>query len=142
MLPYNETITGSFDESSVIFCGLHILKRDQTFVGSVVVANIAHHKSVDCLFTFDDWKTVPKVSANFVRHIENEDLILGYDWFVFEIDISGITGLQSHTCILRARSGSRSDKSLSTSCSCVECLDISNMTVRKNFAPVASFNFL
>ncbi|CEJ90060.1 hypothetical protein VHEMI05868 [[Torrubiella] hemipterigena] len=100
---YNRTITNTTNEPPVIFCGLRVANEQQSLVGCAAVANIAYHKSVTCLFTFDDWTTVSTVAATFVRHVDSKDAILGHDWFTFEIDISGINDLQLRTCSLCIR---------------------------------------
>lgn len=100
---YTKTIVAISDKSPVTFCGLHISNKRRTMVGYVAVANIAYHKSVMCLFTFDNWRTVSTVAAVFIRHAESQASPLGYDWFAFDIDISGIFDLQSRTCLLCVR---------------------------------------
>ncbi|KAH6874306.1 putative phosphatase regulatory subunit-domain-containing protein, partial [Thelonectria olida] len=63
--------------------------------GLVSVRNLAFEKSVVCRFTFDDWKTISEVTAEYSQQSSPSDSLLCYDKFIFEIELSEITNLAS-----------------------------------------------
>jgi hypothetical protein len=67
-------------------------------IGSCSVANLAFQKSIVCRFTFDYWKTVSEVTADFSHEIRpRDDAQEGHDRFQFTIKLSDLANLESKT---------------------------------------------
>jgi hypothetical protein len=74
------------------------LSSDQkTLHGSVVVANLAFHKSVTCRFTLDYWKTTSEVSAEYANEVHPKEGPVGRDRFMFSIKLSDTANIESKT---------------------------------------------
>lgn len=74
------------------------LSTDQkTMLGSVVVANLAFHKSVTCRFTLDNWKTTSEVSAEYTSEVRPKQSFQGHDRFTFSIKLSDTAHLEAKT---------------------------------------------
>ncbi|KAI5918359.1 putative phosphatase regulatory subunit-domain-containing protein [Camillea tinctor] len=69
----------------------------KSLLGSIAVANLAFQKSVVCRFTFDYWKTVSEVTAEFHHEIRPKDTTYGHDRFQFSIKLSDLANLESKT---------------------------------------------
>ncbi|KAH8900108.1 hypothetical protein GQ53DRAFT_208798 [Thozetella sp. PMI_491] len=72
-------------------------------VGSVAVANLAYSKTVACRFTFDNWETVSEVLANHSPEARTRHTPVGYDCFLFTIDLTARASLVSKAlcCCIR-----------------------------------------
>lgn len=75
----------------------------KSMIGSVVVANLAFQKSVVCRFTFDYWKTVSEVSAEYSQTVQGVAPEADQDRFQFSIKLSDIASLESKTLFLCVR---------------------------------------
>ncbi|KAI1631571.1 putative phosphatase regulatory subunit-domain-containing protein [Biscogniauxia mediterranea] len=69
----------------------------KSLLGSIAVANLAFQKSVVCRFTFDYWKTVSEVTAEFHHEIRPKETECGHDRFQFSIKLSDLANLESKT---------------------------------------------
>ncbi|PFH57094.1 hypothetical protein XA68_15512 [Ophiocordyceps unilateralis] len=80
----------------------------RSLLGSVCVANMAFHKHVTCRFTFDYWKTVSEVGAEYGHEIRPYDGPATHDRFNFSIRLSDVVNLESKTlyfCVRYSVSG-------------------------------------
>ncbi|RDA94341.1 hypothetical protein CP533_3802 [Ophiocordyceps camponoti-saundersi (nom. inval.)] len=74
------------------------LSPDHKFLlGSVSVANLAFQKHVTCRFTFDYWKTVSEIGAEYCHEIQSQDGPSSFDRFNFSIKLSDVVNLESKT---------------------------------------------
>lgn len=74
------------------------LSNDHKFlIGSVVVANLAFHKTVICRFTLDYWKTTSEVTAEYSSEITPRTASHGYDRFNFSIKLDDLANLETKT---------------------------------------------
>lgn len=74
------------------------LSPDQkSLLGSVMVANLAFHKTVVCRFTLDYWKTTSEVGAEFSHDIRANAADSDHDRFTFSIKLSDLAHLESKT---------------------------------------------
>ena len=79
------------------------LSGDKKFlVCSVIVKNLAFHKSVVTRFTLDYWKTTSEVAAEFSHDI-HKDIEEGSDRFMFSINLTDQTNLESKTLFFCVR---------------------------------------
>ncbi|RDA84471.1 hypothetical protein CP532_0068 [Ophiocordyceps camponoti-leonardi (nom. inval.)] len=69
----------------------------KSLLGSVSVANLAFQKHVTCRFTFDYWKTVSEVGAEYSHEIQSQDGSSSFDRFSFSIKLSDVVSLESKT---------------------------------------------
>ncbi|KAI0006875.1 carbohydrate-binding module family 21 protein [Xylariaceae sp. FL0662B] len=69
----------------------------KSLIGSVVVANLAFQKSVVCRFTFDYWKTVSEVTAEYHHQIRSRENENHHDLFQFSVMLSDIANLEAKT---------------------------------------------
>ncbi|KAK8048155.1 hypothetical protein PG994_009885 [Apiospora phragmitis] len=69
----------------------------KSLLGSLAVANLAFQKSVVCRFTFDYWKTVSEVGAEYGHEIRPRDTEAGHDRFQFTIKLSDFANLEAKT---------------------------------------------
>lgn len=80
------------------------LSNDQkALLGSVAVVNLAFHKLVVCRFTFDYWKTVSEVNAEYGHEIRPRESPFGHDRFTFNIKLSDLADLESKTLFFCVR---------------------------------------
>ncbi|KAG2413530.1 hypothetical protein HFD88_002719 [Aspergillus terreus] len=82
---------------------LYLSSDKTTLVGMVAVANLAFHKLVAARFTFDYWKTISEVSAEYHddgRRKQNYD---GYDRFSFSIKLDEQANLERKTMLICIR---------------------------------------
>ncbi|EJP61515.1 protein phosphatase regulator [Beauveria bassiana ARSEF 2860] len=86
--------------SFVQLCGLRLSSDNKLICGSLAVAATTGTQSAACRFTFDGWETVSEVCAMPTRQAEQG---MGYDWFHFEVNISGLAHLKRRSCILCVR---------------------------------------
>jgi hypothetical protein len=70
---------------------------NKNLVGVVAVANISFHKHVVARFTFDHWKTVSEVTAEYNHDVGRKRMHHGYDCFSFTIKLSDQTNLEKKT---------------------------------------------
>jgi hypothetical protein len=79
------------------------LSSDKKFlVGSVIVKNLAFHKSVVARFTLDYWKTTSEVSAEY-SHDVHKNIDEGCDRFMFNIKLEDQTKLENKTLFFCVR---------------------------------------
>ncbi|KAI8648544.1 CBM21 domain-containing protein [Fusarium keratoplasticum] len=82
---------------------LRLLDDQKSFQGLVAVQNVAFQKLVTCRFTFDNWKTTSDVASMYTDGNASDKAPLGYDFFVFTIQISDILNLESKIAQLCVR---------------------------------------
>lgn len=70
---------------------------NKNLVGAVAVANIAFHKHVVARFTFDYWKTVSEVTAEYNQDVRRKRTQHGHDQFSFTIRLCDQTHLENKT---------------------------------------------
>lgn len=75
----------------------------KNLVGVVVVANLAFHKQVVARFTFDYWKTISEVSAEYHLDVRREHANDGYDRFNFTIKLLDRKNLGAKTMFICIR---------------------------------------
>lgn len=74
------------------------LSPDNTsLVGVVAVANLAFHKQVAARFTFDYWRTVSEVAAEYTHDVRRRHAHDGYDRFSFSVKLTDQANLESKT---------------------------------------------
>lgn len=78
---------------------LSLSPDNKTLVGLVAVANLAFHKHVATRFTFDHWKTVSEVTAEYSDDIRRKQVYDGYDRFSFNIKLEDQTNLENKTLL-------------------------------------------
>lgn len=81
---------------------LSLSPDNKTLIGLVAVANLAYHKHVAARFTFDHWKTVSEVTAEYTDDIRRKQIYDGYDRFSFNIRLEDQANLENktlHVCI-------------------------------------------
>ena len=99
-----ETVINNFPTENPLRKALPIrveriwMSPDQkSLLGSIAVANMAFHKSVTCRFTFDYWKTVSEVAAEYSHEIRPRETEAGHDRFQFTIKLSDFANLEAKT---------------------------------------------
>lgn len=70
---------------------------NNNLVGVVAVANLAYQKNVAARFTFDYWKTVSEVTAEYTHDVRRRHANDGYDRFAFSIKLADQANLESKT---------------------------------------------
>lgn len=70
---------------------------NNNLVGVVAVANLAFHKNVAARFTFDYWKTVSEVTAEYTHDVRRKHVHDGYDRFAFSIKLADQANLENKT---------------------------------------------
>jgi hypothetical protein len=73
----------------------------KSLLGSVAVANLAFQKHVTARFTFDYWKTVSELVAEYTPPMKNGND--GYDRFTIQVRLSDLANLESKTLFLCVR---------------------------------------
>lgn len=73
---------------------LHLSTDKTTLVGTVAVANFAFQKLVVARFTFDFWRTVSEVSADYSDNVRRKDAHDGHDRFIFSIKLADQANLE------------------------------------------------
>ncbi|WAO95486.1 CBM21 domain-containing protein [Fusarium falciforme] len=76
---------------------VYLSNDSMNLLGTVVVANLAYHKSVVCRFTMDFWNTISEVTAQHCREIE------GYDVFKFTVGLAELVDLEMKPMFLCVR---------------------------------------
>lgn len=66
-------------------------------VGVVAVANMAFNKQVAARFTFDFWKTVSEVTAEYTHDVRRKQAHDGFDRFTFNIKLADQANLENKT---------------------------------------------
>ncbi|PLB37789.1 protein phosphatase regulator GAC1 [Aspergillus candidus] len=74
-----------------------------TLVGVVAVANLAFEKHVAARFTFDHWRTISEVTAEFNDDVRRKRVQDGYDRFSFSIKLNDQTHLEHKTLFICVR---------------------------------------
>ncbi|PLN79694.1 protein phosphatase regulatory subunit Gac1 [Aspergillus taichungensis] len=74
-----------------------------TLVGVVAVANLAFDKLVAARFTFDHWRTISEVTAEYNDDVRRKKVQDGYDRFSFSIKLNDQTHLESKTLFICIR---------------------------------------
>jgi Carbohydrate/starch-binding module (family 21) len=76
---------------------------NKTLLGSVAVANLAFQKTVAVRFTFNYWKTISEVLAEYNNDIRWKEQADGYDQFNFNIKLADQTNLEEKTMFFCVR---------------------------------------
>lgn len=76
---------------------LSLSSDNTTLVGHVAVANLAYNKQVAARFTFDYWKTISEVMAEYNDDIRRKHVYDGYDRFSFSIKLDDQANLEKKT---------------------------------------------
>ena len=76
---------------------LYLSSDKNTLVGVVSVANLSFQKLVVARFTFDNWKTVSEVAADYSADVRRKQSHDGHDRFVFSVKLSDQTNLEKKT---------------------------------------------
>ncbi|KAE8375376.1 putative phosphatase regulatory subunit-domain-containing protein [Aspergillus bertholletiae] len=82
---------------------LFLSSDKDTLVGVVAVANLAFHKHVAARFTFDHWKTISEVIAEYSDDVRRKQVHDGYDRFCFSIKLDEQANLEKKTMFLCVR---------------------------------------
>lgn len=82
---------------------LFLSSDKNTLVGVVAVANLAFHKHVAARFTFDYWRTVSEVTAEYNDDIRRKQAHDGYDRFTFSIKLTDHANLEQKTMFVCIR---------------------------------------
>lgn len=83
--------TASPDNTSVVFLENVFLTTDKnTLIGHVAVKNIAFEKQVIIKYTFDNWKTVTELVAEYNDDVRRKRRNNGYDRFSFAINMADL----------------------------------------------------
>lgn len=82
---------------------LSLSSDNTTLVGQVAVANLAYNKQVAARFTFDYWKTVSEVMAEYNDDIRRKHVYDGYDRFSFSIKLDDQANLEKKTLFVCIR---------------------------------------
>ncbi|OGM46066.1 protein phosphatase regulatory subunit Gac1 [Aspergillus bombycis] len=82
---------------------LFLSSDKNTLVGVVAVANLAFHKHVAARFTFDHWKTISEVIAEYSDDVRRKQINDGYDRFCFSIKLDEQANLEKKTMFLCVR---------------------------------------
>jgi hypothetical protein len=75
----------------------------KSLIGSIVVANLAFNKAVQCRFTFDYWKTTSELAAEYSSPVVPKMTPEGHDRFTFSIKLSDTANLESKTLYMCIR---------------------------------------
>ena len=75
----------------------------KTLIGTVVVHNLAFHKSVVARFTLDYWKTTSEVSAEFSHDVRRQHVDDDHDRFNFSIKLEDQNNLEKKTLFFCVR---------------------------------------
>ena len=76
---------------------LSLSSDKNNLLGVVAVANLAYHKSVAARFTFDYWKTVSEVTAEYTHDVRRKHVHDGFDRFAFSIKLADQANLENKT---------------------------------------------
>ncbi|KAF7182243.1 hypothetical protein CNMCM7691_001722 [Aspergillus felis] len=82
---------------------LFLSSDKDTLVGVVAVANLAFQKHVAARFTFDYWKTVSEVTAEYSDDVRRKQAHDGYDRFTFSIKLTDHANLEQKTMFVCIR---------------------------------------
>ncbi|KAF7118581.1 hypothetical protein CNMCM5793_008115 [Aspergillus hiratsukae] len=82
---------------------LFLSSDKNTLVGVVAVANLAFHKHVAARFTFDYWRTVSEVTAEYNDDVRRKQAHDGYDRFTFSIKLTDHANLEQKTMFVCIR---------------------------------------
>lgn len=84
-IKYNE----KFNEGSKVFLEKLILDEDDNCLsGSIAAKNLSFDKCIHIRYTFDSWRTVIEIEANFTKEITRILKRSNYDRFTFKIPLS------------------------------------------------------
>lgn len=95
--------TTSRDRMPVRLERMFISSDNKNLVGVVAVANIAYQKQVAARFTFDYWKTVSEVAAEYNHDVRRKQAHDGYDRFNFTIKLADQANLEFKTMFICIR---------------------------------------
>ncbi|RHZ46651.1 protein phosphatase regulator GAC1 [Aspergillus thermomutatus] len=82
---------------------LFLSSDKNTLVGVVAAANLAFHKHVAARFTFDYWRTVSEVTAEYNDDVRRKQAHDGYDRFTFSIKLTDQANLEQKTMFVCIR---------------------------------------
>ncbi|KAL4897989.1 putative phosphatase regulatory subunit-domain-containing protein [Aspergillus ambiguus] len=82
---------------------LYLSPDKTTLVGMVAVANLAFQKLVAARFTFDFWKTISEVTAEYHHDVRRKQVHDGYDRFCFSIKLDEQANLERKTMLICIR---------------------------------------
>jgi len=93
-LPNWPLVTTTGSQGKTVHVNFASLGQDRTtFIGRVQVQNLAYHKRVDVHYTFDFWKTICEVQANYKDSAVSKSLNdPSRDNFTFSIPLAGKVG--------------------------------------------------
>lgn len=82
---------------------LFLSSDKDTLVGVVAVANLAFQKHIAARFTFDYWRTVSEVTAEYSDDVRRKQANDGYDRFTFSIKLTDHANLEQKTMFVCVR---------------------------------------
>ncbi|KAL1964431.1 hypothetical protein VTN77DRAFT_6989 [Rasamsonia byssochlamydoides] len=95
--------TTSRDHMPVRLERMFLSSDNKNLVGVVAVANLAFHKQVAARFTFDYWRTVSEVAAEYNHDVRRKHAHDGYDRFNFTIKLADQANLEAKTMFVCIR---------------------------------------
>lgn len=95
---------------AVVLERMYLSADQQNLIGVVAVANLAYQKHVAARFTFDHWKTVSEVSAEYNEDASKKFPYDGYDRFNFAINLSDRANLESKKLFICVRYNVRGEE--------------------------------
>lgn len=82
--------TSSKDGAVVFVENVFLTSDKHTLIGHVAVRNIAFEKTVSIKYTFDNWKTITELTAEYNDDMRRKRRIAGYDRFSFAITMADL----------------------------------------------------
>lgn len=82
---------------------VYLSSDNKNLMGSVIVQNLAFHKSVVARFTLDYWKTTSEVVADFCSDVRRKHVNEEHDRFIFSINLEDQTHLENKTLVFCVR---------------------------------------
>lgn len=82
---------------------IYLSSDNKNLMGSIVVANLAFHKTVVTRFTLDYWKTTSEVVADYNNDVRRKHMNDGCDRFVFSIKLEDQAKLEEKTMFFCVR---------------------------------------
>jgi Carbohydrate/starch-binding module (family 21) len=76
---------------------------NKTLIGSIAVQDLAFHKTVVCRFTFDYWKTISEVVADYNHDARQKQQNDGLDRFNFSVKLADQVNLENKTMVFCVR---------------------------------------
>lgn len=95
---------------AVLLERMFLSSNQKNLIGVVAVANLAYQKHVAARFTFDNWKTVSEVKAEYDKRASKKHAYDGYDRFNFVINLSSQANLESKKLMICVRYSVRGEE--------------------------------